>query len=535
MMKRNKSMIFFVLVLWTGAFFMAACDGGNGVDNGDETPPPPSAPSAPTIQDIYSENRELAILWNVVNDADTYRLYWNTTGGVTTSDSSVTSLSAPYYIHSGLCLFKTYSYAVTAVNTGGASGLSNEMSALAAGVPEELQKKIAADAQNDDVLGSSVAVSGNYAVAGAVGEDGGVGGTNQGAAYIFERNYGGTDNWGQVKKLTASDAEDSANFGRSVAIDGDYVVVGAYSKDNGLVLDQGAAYIFERNYGGTNNWGQVAKLMASDGAVLDEFGWSVAISGDYVVVGAHREDGAGSTRGAAYVFDRNFPTADNWGEVTKLTALDAGDLDRFGTSVGISGDNVVVGAHFEDGIGTDYGAAYVFNRNLPAADAWGQVAKLTAGSDVENAAYFGYSVAVSSDFAVVGAYGEDGGATNCGAVYVFDRDFGGSDNWGQVAKLIASDEENGDEFGYSLAIDGDYAIVGTRYEDGEGTSRGAAYVYGRNYGGADVWGEVMKLTALDAADQDWFGYSVAINGDYAVVGAANEDGAGGNRGAVYIF
>ena len=82
-MKRNKSMIFLALVMWAGAFFMAACDGGNGVDNGDETPPP-SAPSAPTIEDIYSENRELAILWNVVNDADTYSLHWNSTGGVTT-------------------------------------------------------------------------------------------------------------------------------------------------------------------------------------------------------------------------------------------------------------------------------------------------------------------------------------------------------------------------------------------------------------------------------------------------------------------
>ncbi len=470
-MKRSKTVIFLALVLGAGAFFMTACGGDNGGDGNGE--PPPLAPNAPTIEDIYSENRELAILWNVVNNADTYTLYWNTTGGVTTSDSSVTNLRAPYYIHSGLSLFKTYSYAVTAVNTGGASGLSNEMSALAAGVPAELWKRIAADTQDFDLLGNSVALSGDYAVAGAYGEDGA--GIARGAVYIFERNYNGTDNWGQVKKLTASDAANNDYFGYSVDIDGDYVVVGAFYADS-LGFDRGAAYVYYRNQGGTDNWGEVVKLTASDAADSDEFGYSVAIDGDYVVVGARLEDGAGSNRGAAYVFDRNQGGADNWGEVTKLTA-----------------------------------------------------------SSPENAAYFGYSLAVSGDYAVVGASGEDGGGTNLGAVYIFDKDFGGTNNWGQVAQLSASDGEDGDEFGSSVAVDGDYLIVGAFYEDGAGTSRGAAYIYGRNYGGADAWGEVMKLTALDAADQDWFGFSVAINGNYAVVGAMYEDGGGNQRGAIYIF
>ncbi len=528
-MKRSKTVIFLALVLGAGAFFMTACGGDNGGDGNGE--PPPLAPNAPTIEDIYSENRELAILWNVVNNADTYTLYWNTTGGVTTSDSSVTNLRAPYYVHSGLSLFKTYSYAVTAVNTGGTSGLSNEMSALAAGVPEELWKRIAADTQDFDLLGNSVALSGDYAVAGAYGEGGA--GIGRGAVYIFDRNYNGTDNWGQVKKLTASDAANNDYFGYSADIDGDYVVAGAFYADS-LGFDRGAAYVYYRNQGGTDNWGEVVKLIASDAADSDEFGYSVAIDGDYVVVGARVEDGAGSNRGAAYVFYRNQGGADNWGEVKKLTASDAADLDQFGFSVGISGDNVVVGARLEDGAGTDRGAAYVFNRNQGGADNWGEVTKLTASSP-ENAAYFGYSLAVSGDYAVVGASGEDGGGTNLGAVYIFDKDFGGTNNWGQVAQLSASDGEDGDEFGSSVAVDGDYLIVGAFYEDGAGTSRGAAYIYGRNYGGADAWGEVMKLTALDAADQDWFGFSVAINGNYAVVGAMYEDGGGNQRGAIYIF
>ncbi len=514
-------------IVWAAMFIMTACGGGTD-ENGEPTPSPPGAP---TIENIYAENRELAILWDVVNNASTYNLYWNTTGGVTTSDTSVTSLQAPYYVHTGLCLFKTYSYAVTAVNAGGASGLSNEMSALAAGVPEELWKRVASDGQNLDFLGYSVGLSGDYAVAGAQYVDDG--GTDRGAAYIFDRNYGGNNNWGQVAKLVASDAEDNDVFGRSVAIDGDYVVVGAISEDGGGI-DRGAAYVFYRNQGGTDNWGQVAKLVALDAEDGDTFGNSVAIDGDYVVVGAIFEDGLGSYRGAAYVFNRNQGGTDNWGQVAKLVASDAEDNDQFGSSVAISGDNVVVGARYEDGLGTNRGAVYVFGRNEGGTDNWGQVTKLTA-SNPEDAAYFGYSVAVSGDLAVVGAHGEDVTGTNLGAAYVFDRTQGGPDAWGQVAKLTASDGEDVDEFGSSLAIDGDYVVVGTHQEDGAGTSRGAAYIYGRNYGGADIWGEVMKLTASDAQDQDYFGFSVAINGDYAVVATPYEDGAGSNRGAVYIF
>ena len=220
--------------------------------------------------------------------------------------------------------------------------------------------------------------------------------------------------------------------------------------------------------------------------------------------------------------------------MVKLVASDPEDNDQFGHSVAISGDNVLVGARYEDGLGTNRGAAYVYGRNQGGADNWGQVTKLIA-STPEDAAYFGCSVALSGDFAVVGAYGEDGAGTNRGVVYVFDRTQGGPDAWGQVAKLTASDGEDVDEFGYSVAIDGDYVVVGSYQEDGAGTSRGAAYVYGRNYGGADAWGEVLKLTASDAQDQDFFGFSVAISGDYAVVGAPYVNGAGSNRGAIYIF
>ena len=468
-MKKIKGLFVLGFFIWVAMFFMTACGGGTD-ENGEPTP---SAPGAPTIEDIYAENRELVVLWDAVSNANTYNLYWNTTGGVTTSDTSVPSLRTTYYVHSELSLFKTYSYRVSAVNAGGSSGLSNEVSALAANIPEELWKRTAVDKADDDWFGHSVALSGDYAVVGAPLEDGT--GTNRGAAYIFTRDSGGTNNWGQAKKLVPSDPEDNDFFGGAVSISGDYVAVGAYYED-GAGINRGAAYIFARNEGGTNNWGEVSKLIAFDAENTDYFGYSVAISGDTVVVGAPGEDGLGTNRGAAYIFARDEGGTDNWGQVAKLAA-----------------------------------------------------------SDPENFGWFGFSVAINGDIVVVGSKLKDEGGTDRGSVYIFDRNFGGADNWGQIVKLTASDAENGDEFGCSVAIDGDYVIVGANYEDGNGASRGAAYIFGRNYGGADTWGEVVKLTALDAEDQDWFGFSVAISGDYAVVGAHYEDGDGTNRGAIYIF
>jgi hypothetical protein len=303
--------------------------------------------------------------------------------------------------------------------------------------------------------------------------------------------------------------------------------------DVGAGCYRGAAYVFQRNQGGAGNWGQVKKLTASDAQDDDEFGISVAISGDTAVVGARLEDGAGTNRGAAYVFERNQGGPDDWGQAKKLTASDAEDSDYFGFSVAVSGDAAVVGAQAEDGATIDRGAAYVYERDQGGAGNWGQVKKLTA-SDAASSDYFGSSVAVSGDTALVGALGEDGAGSERGAAYVYERDQGGPGNWGQVKKLTASDAQDNDRF-FVAAVSGDTTVVGAQTEDGAGTDRGAAYVFERNQGGPDNWGEVEKLTASDAQDEDEFGGSVAVSGDTAVVGAYLEDGAGSNRGAAYVF
>ena len=157
-------------------------------------------------------------------------------------------------------------------------------------------------------------------------------------------------------------------------------------------------------------------------------------------------------------------------EVKKLLALDANAGDEFGISVAVSGDTAVVGAEGDAGAGNWAGAAYVLQRDQGGADNWGEVKKLTA-SDAEDEDFLGVTVAVSGDTAVVGAGGEDSGGSRAGAAYVFQRDEGGADNWGEVKKLTASDAQAEDWFGLSIAISGDTIVVGARKEDEGGTER----------------------------------------------------------------
>ncbi len=339
--------------------------------------------------------------------------------------------------------------------------------------------------------------------------------------------------YNQVAKLTASDAQANDYFGRSVSISGDVLVVGANREDSGA-NNAGAAYLFARDQGGTDNWGQVKKLTASDVQADDYFGHPVSISGDVLVIGAWGEDSGGSLAGAAYVFERNQGGADNWGQVKKLTASDAQADDRFGTAVSINGDVLLVGAWGEDTGAGDAGAAYVFVRNQGGADNWGQVRKLTA-SDAQASDYFGYRMSISGDVLVIGAYGEDSGGSDAGAAYVFERNQGGVDNWGQVKKLTASDAQADDYFGRSVSISGDVLLAGAWGEDSGGSYAGAAYVYARNQGGADNWGQVTKLTASDAQANDRFGISVSISDEVLLIGAHQEDSGGNNAGAAYVY
>ncbi len=351
----------------------------------------------------------------------------------------------------------------------------------------------ASDAAASDLLGYSVAISGDTMVAGACGKS-----SSAGAVYVFTRS-GST--WSQQQKLTASDAATSDVFGISVAISGDTIVVGAYGKSSYT----GAAYVFTRS---GSTWIPQQTLTASDGAAGDYFGNSVTISGDTLVVGAYRKS---SNTGAAYVYTRSGST---WSPQQKLTASDAAASDYFGRSVAISGETLVVGA---EGKSSYRGAAYVFTR---FGSTWSPQQTLTA-SDAAQWHYFGRSVAISGDTVVVGNIGR---SSYAGAAYVFTRS---GSTWSPQQTLTASDAAANDYLGISVAVSGDTVLAGAYAKS---SYTGAAYLFTRS---GSTWSQRDKQTG--AASSDNFGRSVSIAGDAAVAGSPYYDISAGNEGAAYIY
>jgi hypothetical protein len=370
----------------------------------------------------------------------------------------------------------------------------------------ERQKLLASDGAANDRFGTSVSISGDYAIVGADGDDG-----LSGSAYIFKRD--GTS-WSQQAKLLASDgaAEDQHQFGYSVCISGDYAIVGAYGDDS----YKGSAYIFKRD--GTS-WVQQQKLLASDGAINDFFGYSVFISGDHVIVGAYGSNGNVPDSGSAYIFKRD---GTSWSEQTKILASDGAANDQFGCSVSISGDHAIVGAQMDDDKGTNSGSAYIF---LWGGTSWSQQQKLTA-SDGAFGDCFGGSVFISGDLVIVGVRYDDDRGTDSGSACIFKRN---GTNWVQQQKLLASDGAVGDQFGYSVSISGDHAIIGAFSDD---NCKGSADLF--RWDGT-VWNQQQKLLDSDGAAFDYFGYSVSISGDYAIVGAYYGNGNVTDSGLAYIF
>lgn len=454
----------------------------------------------------------------------------------------------------------------------------------------------ASNTSSGDAFGWSVAMSGETAVVGAVNEASSATGVNgdgssesaefAGAAYVFVKSG---NVWSQQAYLKAGNTGANDSFGHSVAVSGDLIVVGAPYEDssatgvngnvsNNAVSDSGAAYVFVRS-GGV--WSQQAYLKASNTGTGDRFGYSVAVSGETVVVGADAEDSSSTgingpsnnlapDSGAAYIFTRS---AGIWSQQAFLKASNTGSADGFGWSLGISGNTIAVSAPFEDSAAVGVngnavdnsaesaGAAYVF---LRTGTAWSQQAYLKA-SNAQLDDLFGYSIAIASETVVVGAVGEDSNSTgvngdssndfafDAGAAYVFARS---GSIWSQQAYLKASNSGEADYFGYSVAVSGASIIVGAPFEassatgvDGNGADElapgsGAAYAFERPGG---FWSQQGYLKASNTGSGDRFGYSVGASGGLFIVGADSEDSsaigtnadqnndAAPEAGAVYIF
>jgi len=330
----------------------------------------------------------------------------------------------------------------------------------------------------------------------------------------------------EVSTLLASDAEARDYFGTSATVDGTRLVVGA-SCQNSPAIDAGKVYIYDWD---GSAYIEVAQLTASDTQADDYFGKSVAVSGSRLAVGADGKATTGINAGKVYIYEWN-DTTSVYDEVTTIIASDTRAYDWFGMSVALSGNRLVVGATGEDTAGLNAGKVYVYDWN---GSAYSEVSQLTA-SEAHAHDWFGVSIALSSDSnrLVVGAHAEDSAAVNTGKVYIYEWNDTTS-VYDEVLQLTASDAQANDWFGSSVAISGNRLVVGACGENTAGVEAGKVYVYNWN-GATSVYDEVTTITASDADANDWLGRSVTADGDRLVVGACGDDTAGPAAGKVYIY
>jgi hypothetical protein len=347
-------------------------------------------------------------------------------------------------------------------------------------------------------------------VIGALLDDVGVN-SDQGSVYV----YSGTGPiWFFQTKLTASDGAANDNFGEKVAIDGNWILVGAALDDIGANVDQGSAYLYDSLTSYTET-----KLINPSVEANGRFGSGVAINGDFLVVGAMFDVVLGVSSGSATVFVRSGGT---WILDQNIFQSDGHGSQRFGNSVGISGGTVVVGAE-QTFLTYAEGSAYVFAKS---GGVWTQQQQFNA-ADSTFLFNFGHAVAISGSNVIVGTPNATVGNPQQGAAYAF-RVL--TNNWTEEAFKVASDGAAEDNFGWDVAINGDTAVIGSPFDIiGGNASQGSAYVFVRT---GTSWFEVAKLTASDGGFSDWFGYSVDIYGDNIVVGSPLDDTA---QGSAYIF
>lgn len=371
------------------------------------------------------------------------------------------------------------------------------------------QKVTAADGQEGDQMGWAVAMDGDTAMLGAFSAA--INGNYaQGAVYVFDRIDGV---WTQTQKLVADDGAAQDAFGNSIALRGDTAVIGTTAAVHGN-RGQGAVYVFARENG---MWTQEQKLTADDGKVDDKFGVSVALDGDTIAVGAH-------VANSVYLFSRS---AGSWAQTGKVVSPD-GLNGSFGLAIALDGDRLVVGAFSANDEGfSGRGAAYVFERD---AGVWSETQQLRPGDAPGypgSTFYFGHAVALQGDVAMVSA--------RLGSVvYVYDR--AGDGSWSQTQKLTPPDGDSTGQFGSSLSMRGNAAIVGAPYAfvTGQGSWAGKAYIFERNASG--LWDAQQTLVASDGGPSFQYGWMVSIDGTSALVGSvrATVEGAG-FRGAGYFY
>jgi hypothetical protein len=392
-------------------------------------------------------------------------------------------------------------------------------------------------------FGEAVAVSGRTLVVGTIQHMADMAASTDvepGAAYVFTAPASGWAHARQAAILQAPRGQHEEEFGRSVAISGNTIVIGAPFRQVGRHTDQGAAYVFVKPASGWRSATPTTELTAAGGAVDEFFGESVAISGNTVLVGAPgRKVGKHAGQGAVDVFAvPRFPRAGTPRQLAELTAPHGQANDALGVSVAISGPTIVAGADLHQVATTaEQGVAYIFAKHTTS---WRNVRETAQLTDEHGEAreLFGRTVAIWQNTVVVGAPERGGVNTQRGAAYVFVKPASGwAGSVTQTAELTASDPGKRDEFGSTVAISGGLIVAGAPgHATGKNAEQGAGYAFVKPATGWTAATETGELIAKGGAEGDHLGRSVALSGDTILLGAPDravkrEPG----RGAVYAF
>ena len=310
------------------------------------------------------------------------------------------------------------------------------------------------------------------------------------------------------QKFVAPDGAGFENFGISVALDGDYALIGSrWDNDNGF--RSGSAYLFD-----TTSGNLLQKFLAPDGASNAWFGYSVVLNGDYALIGSPGDDDNGIYSGSAYLFDLTSGDL-----LQKFLTPDGAHGDQLGFSVALDGDYVLIGSPGNNGSGSKSGSAYLFDLSS------GDLLQKFIPPNGAGLGLFGLSVALDGDSVLIGSPGDDDNGFSSGSAYLFDLTSGDL-----LQKFIAPDGTSRDVFGYSIALDGDYALISSRFDSDNGPSSGSVYLFDLASGNF-----LQKFIAPDGASNDQFGFSVALDEDSALVGSLFDSDNGSGSGSAYLF
>jgi VCBS repeat-containing protein len=371
-----------------------------------------------------------------------------------------------------------------------------------------------------------------YAIVGAPNTT--TNGVNSGSAFIYQREAGSTNTWTQWRHLQPASVNANDRFGRSVAITEQSAAVGAIQGESGSV-ETGAAFVFDRNLGGADNWGERTRIVPAGLTTAMRFGFSVALHGDFLAVGAPdaRFNPTDPVSGAVFVYERNAGGPNNWGEVYRYApTAAAATTSTFGWSVSLAENRLVVGAplYNTDADATREGAVFVFNRD-PGTGTW-SMDQMISSTENNVSLEFGWDVSVDAEMLAVGAPAMTAGATP-GAGRVFLYAPSGPAQFADAGQLDRrSDNER--RFGHSLSVKTDSLFVGAPHNIGA-QNIGAAYVYSRDVVTPSTWNMVSKLNRPTGSVAGLYGTSVAFKRGTAIVGAPADLSLINNRGYAYLY